>query len=95
MSQARFQKQQREKARRERAAAKWAKRAERDSIKAPEPEAPVHEQATVLARRDSAGVTHLLPWWPISGRRVRGSLAPDVDRAGGKPPVQNERSTLD
>jgi hypothetical protein len=49
VSQARFQKQQREKARRERAAAKWAKRVERASATAPEPEAPVREQATVLA----------------------------------------------
>jgi hypothetical protein len=49
VSQARFQKQQREKARRERAAAKWAKRVERGRTPAPEPEAPVREQATVLA----------------------------------------------
>jgi hypothetical protein len=47
VSQARFQKQQREKARRERAAAKWAKRVERRTA-VPEPEAPVREQATVL-----------------------------------------------
>ena len=49
MSQARFQKQQREKARRERAAAKWAKRVERANAEAPEPAAPVREQADVLA----------------------------------------------
>ena len=49
MSQARFQKQQREKARRERAAAKWAKRAERAKADAPEPAEPVREQADVLA----------------------------------------------
>lgn len=49
MSQARFQKQQREKARRERAAAKWAKRAERANADAPEPAEPVREQADVLA----------------------------------------------
>ena len=48
MSQARFQKQQREKARRERAAAKWAKRVERGNTTPPEPE-PQHDQATVLA----------------------------------------------
>ena len=49
MSQARFQKQQREKARRERAAAKFAKRLERSSTTAPEPSVPVREQAAVLA----------------------------------------------
>ena len=49
MSQARFQKQQREKARRERAAAKFAKRAERANADAPEPAEPVREQADVLA----------------------------------------------
>jgi hypothetical protein len=49
VSQARFQKQQREKARRERAAAKWAKRVARGSATAPEPEGPVREQGTVLA----------------------------------------------
>jgi hypothetical protein len=50
VSQARFQKQQREKARRERAAAKWAKREERRSSQDPDP-APVSpsEQAAVLA----------------------------------------------
>lgn len=48
MSQARFQKQQREKARRERAAAKWARRAERDNATPPEPQ-PLRDQATVLA----------------------------------------------
>ena len=49
MSQARFQKQQREKARRERAAAKWAKRVERANADAPESAKPVREQADVLA----------------------------------------------
>jgi hypothetical protein len=49
MSQARFQKQQREKARRERAAAKFAKRADRANADPPPPEAPVREQADVLA----------------------------------------------
>ncbi len=49
MSQARFQKQQREKARRERAAAKWAKRAERANSTADEPTAPARDQAEVLA----------------------------------------------
>ncbi len=49
MSQARFQKQQREKARRERAAAKWAKRLERSNAVAPEPTEPVREQTAVLA----------------------------------------------
>ena len=50
MNQARFQKQQREKARRERAAAKWAKRLERGNpATAPEPTEPVREQAAVLA----------------------------------------------
>jgi hypothetical protein len=49
VSQARFQKQQREKARRERAAAKWAKRAERANAETPEPVEPVREQADVLA----------------------------------------------
>ena len=48
MSQARFQKQQREKARRERAAAKWAKRAERNGAEAPAPAGPSRDQATVL-----------------------------------------------
>jgi hypothetical protein len=48
VSQAKFQKQQREKARRERAAAKWAKRVERRAT-APEPDAPVRDQPTVLA----------------------------------------------
>lgn len=48
MSQARFQKQQREKARRERAAAKWARRVERGNATPPEPE-PLRDQATVLA----------------------------------------------
>ncbi len=49
VSQARFQKQQREKARRERAAAKWAKRAERSNAEAPEPTGPARDQADVLA----------------------------------------------
>jgi hypothetical protein len=49
VSQARFQKQQREKARRERAAAKWAKRVERSEAEAPEPTGPSRDQATVLA----------------------------------------------
>ena len=48
MSQARFQKQQREKARRERAAAKWARRAEHANTVAPEP-GPMRDQAIVLA----------------------------------------------
>ena len=49
VSQARFQKQQREKARRERAAAKWAKRVERGNAEAPEPAGPVRDQTVVLA----------------------------------------------
>ena len=49
MSQANFQKQQREKARRERAAAKFAKRVERSNAVAPEPTAPARVQAEVLA----------------------------------------------
>lgn len=49
MSQASFQKQQREKARRERAAAKMAKRAERVNAVAPAPAAPVRDQALVLS----------------------------------------------
>jgi hypothetical protein len=49
MSQARFQKQQREKARRERAAAKWAKRTERANAEAPEPTEPARDEADVLA----------------------------------------------
>lgn len=50
MSQARFQKQQREKARREKAAAKWARREERRSSQADDPAvvSPA-EQANVLA----------------------------------------------
>ncbi len=48
MSQARFQKQQREKARRERAAAKFAKKTER-AAEGPAPEGPTRDQATVLA----------------------------------------------
>jgi hypothetical protein len=49
VSQARFQKQQREKARRERAAAKWAKKAERANAEAPEPTEPARDEADVLA----------------------------------------------
>ncbi len=49
MSQARFQKQQREKARRERAAAKWAKRVERGNAEVPEPSGPIRDQSAVLA----------------------------------------------
>jgi hypothetical protein len=50
VSQARFQKQQREKARRERAAAKWAKRLERSNTAvAAEATEPVREQTAVLA----------------------------------------------
>ena len=49
MSQARFQKQQREKARRERAAAKWAKRVERGNAEVPEPAGPIRDQSAVLA----------------------------------------------
>ena len=50
MSQARFQKQQREKAQREKAAAKWAKREERrDAKQAQEPVAPPTDQTAVLA----------------------------------------------
>jgi hypothetical protein len=49
VNQARFQKQQREKARRERAAAKFAKRAQRDSTPEVGPAAPVRPQAEVLA----------------------------------------------
>jgi hypothetical protein len=50
MSQARFQKQQREKARREKAAAKWARRVERrDTTASDEVPVPVVDEATVLA----------------------------------------------
>jgi hypothetical protein len=49
LSQARFQKQQREKARRERAAAKFAKRAERANAEVPESAEPIREEAEVLA----------------------------------------------
>ena len=49
MSQARFQKQQREKARRERAAAKFAKRVERSNAVAPEPSEVPRDQDAVLA----------------------------------------------
>jgi hypothetical protein len=48
VSQARFQKQQREKARQERAAAKAARRVERENTAPPEPE-PQRDQAAVLA----------------------------------------------
>ena len=50
MSQARFQKQQREKARREKAAAKWARRVERREATPPD-DAPVTpiDEAAVLA----------------------------------------------
>ena len=48
MSQARFQKRQRETARRERAAAKSAKRVERDATPSPEPELAT-DQSAVLA----------------------------------------------
>jgi hypothetical protein len=48
VSQARIQKQQREKARRERAAGKWARRQER--VSAPVPDTgPTRDEATVLA----------------------------------------------
>ena len=49
MSQARFQKQQREKARRERAAAKFAKKVERGNAPDVEPTDPPRDQAAVLA----------------------------------------------
>lgn len=50
MSQARFQKQQREKARREKAAAKFARKAERRDAKDAEPDAePAPDQDVVLA----------------------------------------------
>jgi Gas vesicle protein G len=50
MSQARFQKQQREKARRDRAAAKWAKRTERAAAaEAAPPAGPTRDQAVVVA----------------------------------------------
>jgi hypothetical protein len=49
VSQARFQKQQREKARRERAAAKFAKRVERSNAVAPEPAEVPRDQGAVLA----------------------------------------------
>ena len=49
MSQANFQKQQREKARRERAAAKFARKVERNNATAPEPVGPARAQAEVLA----------------------------------------------
>jgi hypothetical protein len=48
VSQASFQKQQREKARRERAAAKFAKRVERSNRTEPAPVAPVRDPAIVL-----------------------------------------------
>jgi hypothetical protein len=50
MSQARFQKQQREKAQREKAAAKWARREERrDAKQAPSPPITPGDQTAVLA----------------------------------------------
>lgn len=49
MSQARFQKQQREKAQRERAAAKWAKRMDRNNAPPAEPPQTVRDEAEVLA----------------------------------------------
>ena len=49
MSQANFQKRQREKARQDRAAAKAARRAERGVATAPEPVAPARQQEDVLA----------------------------------------------
>jgi hypothetical protein len=49
VSHARFQKQQREKAQRERAAAKWAKRMDRNKTPPSEPGGPVRDQAAVLA----------------------------------------------
>jgi hypothetical protein len=49
VSQARFQKQQREKTQRERAAAKWAKRMDRTNTPPAEPAGPVRDQADVLA----------------------------------------------
>jgi hypothetical protein len=48
VSQASFQKQQREKARRERAAAKFAKRVERNNKSEPVPAAPSRDPAIVL-----------------------------------------------
>jgi hypothetical protein len=48
MSQASFQKQQREKARRERAAAKFARRVERSNKTEPAPVAPSRDPAIVL-----------------------------------------------
>jgi hypothetical protein len=50
MSQARFQKQQREKARREKAAAKWARRVERrETTPSDDVPMPMADEATVLA----------------------------------------------
>jgi hypothetical protein len=50
VSQERFQKQQREKARREKAAAKWARRVERrEAATSGEVQVPVIDEATVLA----------------------------------------------
>ncbi len=49
MSQANFQKQQREKARRERAAAKFAKRVERSNRTDPDPAPPSRDPEIVLA----------------------------------------------
>jgi hypothetical protein len=49
MSQARFQKQQREKTQRERAAAKRAKRMDRSNTPPAEPAGPMRDHADVLA----------------------------------------------
>jgi hypothetical protein len=49
VSQASFRKRQREKAQRERAAAKFAKRTERAAEVPPEPSPPMREQQAVLA----------------------------------------------
>jgi hypothetical protein len=64
VSQARFQKQQREKARRERAEAKFARRAERSNSPAADPAEPVADQTVVLAelaalheRREAGEIT--------------------------------------
>ena len=51
MNQARFQKQQREKARREKAAAKWARREERrNAADEAQPSAPPADQAQLVAQ---------------------------------------------
>ena len=50
MNQARFQKQQREKARREKAAAKWARKEERrNTAEQPSPSSPAVDQGELLA----------------------------------------------